>query len=81
MTRGLRRLKNVNNKRCLFLSLLHVACLCSQVKAKFDQINEMTTNKAYERQIVKGCYAVECGLEDGEDTEVRMENDIVVNIF
>ena len=65
---------NVINTRCLFLSLLHVACLCWQVKAKFDQINEMTTNKAYERHIMKGCYAVECGLEDGEDTEVRREN-------
>ena len=34
----------------------------------------MTSNKAYERHIVKGCYAVECGLEDDDDPEVREED-------
>ena len=46
-----------------------------QVKAKFDRIQQMTRNKPYERHIVKHYYAVECGLEDGEDVEVSREGE------
>ncbi|KAI0209853.1 hypothetical protein LSAT2_005447 [Lamellibrachia satsuma] len=52
-------------------ALHHDSNICQQmVKAKFDRIQQMTRNKPYERHIVKHYYAVECGLEDGEDAEV-----------
>lgn len=69
------------NKQCLLffcecLLFNSVLCVCvMQVKAKFDRIQQMTRNKPYERHIVKHYYAVECGLEDGEDAEVRRDRE------